>query len=203
MNVSRSMGMGGALAVHKVGAPKVDLGWKIRNLPNLMRGWRIPIAMAFGIPTYYGKLSLRLKKADGSVVDYGVVSYRVLTTAFVELMADQLQTETSVWGDFKYHDCGTGVGAEAVGDTGMGTQATVITGDERIAGTQIEGATGNIYKSVATVPFDGAGAITEHGLFNAVRGGGTLMDRTVFAAVNVASGDSISFSFELTCTAGG
>jgi hypothetical protein len=203
MNVSRSMEMGGALGIKKIGAPKVGLDWKIRNLPNIMRAWRIVPAKLLGIPTYYGKLDLRIIKADGSVVDYGNVGYRVLSTAFVVLMTDQLQTETSVWGDFKYHDCGTGVVAENITDAGMGTQATVITGDERIAGTQIEGASTNIYKSVATVPFDGAGAITEHGLFNAVRGGGTLMDRTVFAAVNVASGDSISFSFELTCTAGG
>ena len=199
-----TVGAVGKLGIQKIAAPKVGLGWKIQNLPNIMRGWRIPLALAFGIPTYYGKLSIRLKKADGRVIDYGTVSYRSLTTAFVVFMTDQLQTETSVFGDFKYHDSGTGAVAENVTDTGMGTESTVQTGDVRFEGTQTEGASTNIYKSVATITYDGSGAITEHGLFNNTRvGGGTLMDRTVFAAVNVASGDSISFSFELTCTAGG
>jgi len=43
--------------------------------------------------------------------------------------------------------------------------------------------------------------VTEHGLFNA-SSAGTLMDRTVFSAINVVNGDSIQFTYELTATAG-
>jgi 2-(1,2-epoxy-1,2-dihydrophenyl)acetyl-CoA isomerase len=44
-----------------------------------------------------------------------------------------------------------------------------MVGDVRATGTQIEGASTVIYKSVATVTFDGTGgAITEHGLFNII-----------------------------------
>lgn len=203
MQAARSIGLGGALGVRKIGAQKVGVGWKIRNFPNILRAWRIPIAIALKIPTYYGKLSLRLKRADGAVIDYGVVGYRVLTDAFCAFMVDQLQTETSAWGDFKYHDSGTDDTAESAADTGMGTECTTQTGDVRFAGTQTEGATDPIYKSVATITYDGPAAITEHGLFNADRGSGTLMDRTMFAVVNVGDGDSIAFSFELTCAAGG
>jgi hypothetical protein len=55
------------------------------------------------------------------------------------------------------------------------------------------------------ITYDGTGgAITEHGLFSQTRaGGGTLMDRSKFAAINVVATDSIQFTYELTLTAGG
>jgi hypothetical protein len=173
------------------------LRWKLRNLPNLLRAWRVPLALALGIPTYYGTLRIRHFQANGCVVDYGLVSARVVTTAFVNFVVDQLQTETSVFGDFKYHDSGVGTTAEAVGDTDIET----TDGESRATGTQAEGATANIYKSVGTIAYTTTKAITEHALFNASTGV-TLMDRTVFSAINVGNGDSIEFTYELTLTAG-
>ena len=79
----------------------------------------------------------------------------------------------------------------------MGTEV-----GSRVVGTQEEGATANIYKSVATISYSGSYAITEHGLFNA-SSGGALMDRTKFPAINVISGDSIQFSFQITFSSGG
>jgi hypothetical protein len=122
----------------------------------------------------------------------------VLTTAFVNFMVDQLQTETSVWGDFKYHDSGVGTTDPAVGDTDIET----TDGESRATGTQTEGASANIYRSVGTIAYTTSKAITEHGLFNA-SSGVTLMDRSEFAAINVVNGDSIQFTYELTATAGG
>ena len=47
--------------------------------------------------------------------------------------------------------------------------------------------------------FDATAAITEWGLFSqAATGGGVLWSRIVFAALNVASGDSIQFTYDLT-----
>jgi hypothetical protein len=46
-------------------------------------------------------------------------------------------------------------------------------------------------------------AITEHGLFSAASGTDELMDRTLFSAINVVSGDTITPTYNLTCTAGG
>ena len=122
---------------------------------------------------------------------------KVVTTAFVDFVVDQLQTETSAFGDFKYHDCGTGVVAEAITDVGLGTP----TGEARDIGTQTE-TDHDTYKSVATDTFAGTFAITEHGLFNAATSV-TLMDRSVFGAVNVVSGNQIEFTFEISFTAGG
>jgi len=144
--------------------------------------------------------SLGIKKiVDGVVVEERTeVRDKVVTDAFVAFVVDQLQAESSEIGDFKYHQCGLGVTAEAAGDTGIETD----TGITPVAGTQTEGATANIYKSVATMTMDATEAITEHVLMSQ-SGAGTLMDRTVFSAINVVSGNQIEFTFQITFTSGG
>lgn len=152
---------------------------------------------ALGFVAMTSELSAKLIKADGSVINLGALGYRVVTTAFVNFVVDQLQTETSVFGDFKYHDSGVGVTAEAIGDTGIET----TDGESRATGTQTESAS-NAYRSVGTISYTTTKAITEHGLFNDPTTG-TLMDRTVFSVINVVNGDSIQFTYTLTISAGG
>lgn len=195
----------GSLAAVKISPPKAPLSWRIKNamrwgyLFGRAANWAAKrFSRLTGIPTLTAELSARLIKADGSIVDYGIVGYRVVTTAFVNFMVDQLQTETSEWGDFKFHDSGVGTTAEAVGDTDIET----TDGESRATGTQAEGASANIYRSVGTISYTTTKAITEHGLFSQVAGT-TLMDRTVFSAINVVNGDSIQFTYDLTVSAGG
>ena len=126
------------------------------------------------------------------------VAHGTVTDAYVAFLVDQHQAESSAIGDFKYHDSGTGVVAENAADTGLGT----ATGVARATGTQIEGATANIYKSVATITYDDTYAITEHGLFN-TSDGATLMDRTKFGVVNVVVNEKIEFTYQLTLPSGG
>ena len=144
-----------------------------------------------------GILSARVKRGgEKRFRDLGVIARKKVTDAFVAYLVDSLQNSTTAPMDvFKYHDSGTGVGAENKTDTALGTPC----GDARDVGTQIEGATGNIFKSVATHTYDETLAITEHGLFSA-SADGTLMDRSVFAAINVVATDQIEFTYELTCT---
>src|SRR3990167_791992 len=156
-----------------------------------------PVARFFGLMTAYGRLEAVLVKTDGKRINYGVLGYRLVTTAFVNFVVDQLQTETSVFGDFKYHDSGVGITDPAIGDTDIET----TDGEARATGTQTEGAA-NAYVSVGTISYTTTKAITEHGLFNASTGV-TLMDRSEFAAINVVSGDSIQFTYTLTVSAGG
>lgn len=160
---------------------------------------------------YYQKLSEQLERtgdlevkqemdkllARRTAVDYGVLGRRVVTTAFVSFVVDQLQTETSVFGDFKFHDSGVGTTAENITDTGIET----TDGESRATGTQTESAA-NAYRSVGTIAYTTTKAITEHGLFNDATTG-TLMDRTVFSAVNVVNGDSVTYTYTLTISAGG
>jgi hypothetical protein len=192
----------GHMSARRIGPKKASLLWKLSNLPNILRGG-IPIVIAklFGIPTHYGMLWARLIRANGECIDYGLISTRVVTDAYVAALTDCLQSAVAAFSDYKYHDSGTGTNAEAAGDT---TLQTVCTDNLRTVGTQIEGATANVYKSVGTIAYTGTRAITEHGLFNNTRAsGGTLMDRSVFSAINVVSGDSIEFTYQLTNTSGG
>jgi hypothetical protein len=195
---SGSTAMSGKLGIVVHRAPRVGLGWKLRNLPHVLPGLaQDAVAKALGMNHMAGRLYARKRFADGRVLDYGLIGTQKITTAFCELMVDQLQTETSVWGDFKYHDSGVGVTGEANGDTDIETPD----GESRATGTQTEG-TSVEYKSVGTIAYTTSKAITEHGLFNTAANP-TLMDRTVFSAINVAIGDSITFTYTLTCTAGG
>ena len=144
-----------------------------------------------------GTLKLKVHRADGSVVDYGLVSSRLVTDAFAVLMVDQFQAETSVWGDFKYHDSGVGVTGANVADTDIETTDE----ESRATGSQTE-TSSKVYKSVGTISYTTTKAITEHGIFNTAATA-TLMDRHVFSAVNVVSGDSIEFTYEFTVSSGG
>lgn len=185
-------------------AQAAPLIWKIRNWLRLpfVWGWlAYHLAGGFskltGIVTLRPRLKAILIKADGTRVDFGVVGYRVVTSAFVNFMVDQMQAESTQWGDFKYHDSGVGTTAENSSDTDIET----TDGESRATGTQTEGASANIYASVGTISYTTTKAITEHGLFSQSTGT-TLLDRTVFSAINVVSGDSIQFTYELTVSAG-
>ena len=201
-----SIGMSGDLGMKLVRAPKPALKWRARQW---MRRDRISglvghfmaklFAMVFRMPVMYGVLrAVHIDGVSGEKTNYGVISRRLVTTAFVEFMVDQLQAETTEWGDFKYHDSGVGVTGAAIGDVDIET----TDGESRATGTQVEGATAEIYKSVGTITYATTKAITEHGLFSQSTGT-TLMDRHTFTAINVVNTDSIQFTYELTVDDGG
>lgn len=144
-------------------------------------------------------------------IDYGVLSYRVITDTGVAFLVDDWDVNTASGTNdittLKYHGCGTGVGNEAAGDSALGTESTTALNPDstRATGTQSQPAA-NQLRSVGTLTFDADAAITEHGLFSqAATGGGTLWDRSKFAAINVvgASGDSIQFTYTCTISSGG
>ena len=150
-----------------------------------------------GLVTYKGTLTAVKIKRDGTCQNLGVLGMRSVTNAGVTYMRDDFNDGASDINAFNYHDSGTGAVAENVTDTGLGTPA----GPARVAGTKSVPAS-NQFRTVATIAYTGTLAITEHGLFSAATVG-TLWDRTVFAAVNVVSGESIQFTYTLTITAGG
>lgn len=169
----------------------MNLLYTLRNFPNLLRG--APDVISRSRPM--GTLSAVVIRADGLTERLGLISTRVVTDAGVAFIVDAFQGSTELE-NFKYHAMGTGTGEEAAGDTALGTEV-----ESREEGTQIEGATANIYKSVATITATDTRAITEHGIFSA-SSSGTLLDRSKFAAINLASGDSIQFTYQLTFPSG-
>ena len=198
------LGVSGSVQMKHIRAVRAPLGWRLRNALRwaYIFGWFVNgVARAFsrltGVPTMTAELRGLLIRADGSKVNYGILSRRVVTTAFVTFMVDQMQTDTTAWGDYKWHDSGVGSTAENVANTDMET----TDGESRVAGSQTEGAA-NVYVSVGTISYTSTKAITEHGLFNASTGP-TLLDRSVFSAVNVVSGDSVQYTYSLTVNSGG
>jgi hypothetical protein len=163
------------------------------------------------------ELSAVLTKRDGTQVNLGILRtpFRLwlagflkslwrdrrglVTTAGVNYMATDFTSggATPTISGFKYHDCGTGTNAAATGDTALQTPA----GTARVVGTP-SNPSANIYRTVAQISFTSSLAITEWGLFSA-SSSGTLWDRRVFSARNVDSGESITFTYDLTIPAGG
>lgn len=204
MDINSVLPMRGSLKTKVFRAPRAPISWRLTNAlrANYLKGWfgvhiLAPIAKQFGLLVAYGTLSAVLIKSDGQKINYGVLSHHVVTTAFVNFLTDQLQTESTLIGDFKYHDSGVGSTAENISNTAIET----TDGESRAVGTQAEAAA-NIYQSVATINYTTTKAITEHGIFNDPTAG-TLLDRSVFAVINVNNGDAIQFTYNLTISAGG
>jgi hypothetical protein len=193
--------------------PQSELGLFIRRcLPHM------PIELAAGLVERLTRcvivesaLSLVVTRKDGPFTlreDWGVVGRKLVTTAGVNFVVDSLQNivEPEL---LKFHGAGTGSAAEAVGDTALGTELTTqySPGYTRPTGSLAEGASANIFRTVATFAFNAGFPFTiqEHGIFTqAATGGGTLLDRTLTGgqAINSAA-DGIQTTYDLTLAAGG
>ena len=130
--------------------------------------------------------------------DLDLGSGTVVTAGVVYLAADMAGGANDI-NAMNWHAVGIGTTAPVIANT---TMENVTGCPARVNGTQTTPGSTNIYQSVATVSFVSTLAITEWGLLSAVTAG-TLWDRKTFAAINVVSGDSIQFTYQLTNTAGG
>lgn len=185
--------------------------WRRKNLYNNIKS----IIKVVGVKTFikvthipvmtaYGALYLDVIKKDGTKIHYGLAGTKVVTTVGVGYIVDAFQNSVELE-DMKFHGIGTGGTAENVSDTDIETELTTEyqTNNTRATGTTAEGASTNIYQTVATNTVDATAAIVEHGvLSNATVGSGVLLDRTVFTVINLGSGDSLQSTYELTLTAG-
>jgi hypothetical protein len=181
--------------------------WRAANMPLYLRSLRkVAAARAVGAVVIYGSLYLEVIREDGLRLDLGLVGHKVVTTAGVTKTVDFLRANDVTTGtNFKFHGIGTGSTAEAAGDTTLVTELTTeyAPDNTRPTGSQTNnGAT--VYRTVGTVTVDATpgAAIREHGVFSAATAG-TLLDRTVFAAITLSSGDSIAATYDLTVAAGG
>lgn len=192
------------------GCKPAPLSWRIRNTVRwpFLAGWLIVAGARIftkitGIPCMVSELRAVKIDAQGRRTDFGVLSRRVVTNDGVEFITDAWRNSVELE-TMKYHGCGTGAGAEAAAETDLVTELTTETNPDNTRATgSLAGAT-NTFVTVGTVSFDGAAAVIEHGLFSdPTVGSGVLFDRSLFAAINVVSGDSIQFTYTLTLTAGG
>jgi hypothetical protein len=138
------------------------------------------------------------------VHDYGVVSHKVVTDNGVALIVDALDN-TLANADVRYHGLGTGGTAEGPTQTALVTELTTQYNPDntRATGTFSQ-PSANISQSVATNTVDASAAVTEHAPFTqAATGGGVMLDRSLFSVINLASGDSLQSTYQLTLTSGG
>lgn len=183
--------------------------WRMSNLRHLWRGLRNVLpAKLLRIPHFYGALWLQVTRADGTIVDYGLASMRLVTTVGVKYICDDMNAaagsaDVSL---FKFHGYGTGTTAEAAADTALVTELTTqyATDNTRPTGSQASAtvSANATYTTVGTLSPDASVACTEHGIFTATSAG-TLLDRSVFSAVNLTSVDSLQTTYVFTCTSGG
>lgn len=220
MNTARQMAMAGALApvymskhgFYAVGLP-ADLPARYRMrtavkelalrarlcLKGFVRG--LQGTGIFGI----GRVYATVLRADGQIEHLGLLSTKVITDTGVGFLVDDWDNSVTDISTMNFHGCGTGVVAENVTDTALGTESTTALNPDsvRATGTRSQ-PTANQYRSVGTATFDASAAITEHGILSqSATGGGVLWDRSVFAAINVVSGDSIQFTYTCTVSSGG
>jgi len=165
--------------------------------------WRglVSATGVFGV----GRLYATVIRADGRLEHLGLLSTRLITDNGVAFLVDDWDNNGQDLTTMNFHGCGTGAVAEAQTDSALGTESTTALNPDntRATGTRSQPAA-NQYRTVGTLTFDAVAAITEHGIFSqSATGGGTLWDRSVFSAINVASADSIQFTYTCTCSAGG
>lgn len=213
-NANLGSGLGRELSwgeVLRYGAPQPDLPdwlnrWRTGNLKFLQRGARkVFTARALNLPHFYGQVWARVFRSNGAMENYGLISMRVVTDAGVNAIVDAFQN-TFELENFKFHGIGTGSTAEGAGETALVTELTTQYDPDstRATGTTAEGASPNIFQTVGTNAVDASVNLREHGIFDqAATGGGTLLDRSLFNAINLDSGDSIETTYELTVNAGG
>lgn len=183
--------------------------YRFHNLVNVQRGVRrIALARTLHIPHIYGSLYAKIIRGDGSSLNLGLISTRVVTDAGVQFIVNAF-LNTKELENMKFHGFGTGGAAEAVGNTALTTELTTeyATDNTRPTGSLTTGGSANVFRTVATLSPDGAGtlAITEHGIFDqAATGGGILLDRSLFSAINLTrSSDSLQTTYDLTIPSGG
>ncbi len=133
---------------------------------------------------------------EGWTENLGVISLDKVTSAFAQFEVDQLETETSAYGNFSFHEVGTS------GTQDSSTQTTLLTptGIARATASAISQPASNSYRAVGSITSDAAENWQEHGLFNIVTlAAQTMMDRSTFSAIAVTTNsDVVEFTYTLT-----
>jgi hypothetical protein len=202
-----------------------------KTLKRLWRAFRYPhetnivMSCALGIKVNRATPTKRFSKnwfqegwnlfIRGNRFDYGIVSRNLITKEGVRWLADLIAGDSNsllngvpAVSNLKYHAWGTGTAAEAVTDSALAAEAAPTASDQAIAGTHVSATSGNnaTFTSVGTITAISTLAITEHAIMDASQQGvndEVYFDRSVFSAVNVVSGDSITFTYTLTINSGG
>jgi hypothetical protein len=183
--------------------------WQESNADNFVRSLAAQAAVEDarrgGALSIVGHLWLATIDRFGHQQDLGLAGCRVVTTAGVNFIVDAFQNLVELE-NMKFHGVGTGTTAESSAQTALVTELTTqyASSNTRPTGTTTEQAgNSNVYETAATITVSATVALTEHAIFSqASNAGGTMLDRTLFSAVNLNSGESLQATYDFTLTAG-
>jgi hypothetical protein len=180
--------------------------WQAANADNFRRSLNDQMQADAGRLFAIGHLWLAKIYRNGDLEDFGLAGCRVVTDTGVAFIVDAFQNLVELE-LMHFHGVGTGTGTEAASDVGLGTELTTqySTSGQRPSGTLVEKAgDSKTFETGATITVSAAVALTEHGVFSTVgTGTGVLLDRTKYAAVNLAIGESLQATYQLTFPSGG
>jgi hypothetical protein len=175
--------------------------YKLRNWKAILRGLLYGNTVWLGDIAFTSRLYAKVIYANGKTKNLGLISRRVVTTAGVRFLCDDFNAGGTEISNMKFHAMGTGTNAEAASDTLLQTEVETRTSGSQASATSGANAT---YTTVGTITATAPRAITEHGIFSVITTNTiTLWDRSVFAVINLAIGDSIQFTYTLTANSGG
>lgn len=180
--------------------------WQAANAPHFQRSLADMERWEAGRLRALGQLWGRVVKLDGTSTDLGLMSCRVVTDAGVAFLIDAMQglVEPEL---LRFHGLGTGTNAESAANTALQTElgAQYATANTRPTGSLGEKAgDSKTFETSATITVSSSVAATEHGIFTqAATGGGVLLDRSVFAAVNLAAAEALQVTYQLSIPSGG
>jgi len=188
--------------------------WKLKRIAATVRAGKVPegvdgeeilramkLTKPKNVMEVLGCLYAKVQRKDGTYKDYGLVSVKEVTAAFANHLVGALTASGDVIDDFNQHKMGAGSTAETDTQTALVTaQAGAQGATGNAAATH--GATSNIYRTVGTLTAGSAYGCREHGVFNASTGG-TMLDRSVVTNIELNTDDVVTWTYELTVSAGG
>jgi len=136
-----------------------------------------------------GESEMILVDEKGEIIASNVAP-NLITDAGFDFLCDVAGNPTQP-APMGYIAIGTGTTAPSASDTGLENEVL------REAATYSHTTGTKVWKLEATFNFTTNYAITESGCLNAATGG-TLLNRQTFAALNVASGDSLKVTWQFT-----
>jgi hypothetical protein len=187
--------------------------WVLTQSPTFIRAYawgHVQTAVALLVSKLFHVVTitseLKLEKYDhrtGITTDFGVVSRRVVTDAFVALIVDALDTAQSLFDDFDYGGFGSGSTAEAAAQSALITEFTTqYAVDSTRPTATISQPAANQFRMVVIFAPDASVTVEEFAPFNATSAG-TMMDRSLTGSQVMISGDTLTPTYTLTFTSGG
>ncbi len=92
----------------------MNLLYQFRNYRSWVRGLLMGTKTPLNGIVLEGRLYATLIKSNGKKINLGLLGKRCVTTAGVNYLRNDFAAQTEDVSSFKYHDCGTGTGADAL-----------------------------------------------------------------------------------------